>query len=325
MYSDNYSGALVSNRQFFLVLIFLRRDITVKYDPLVGYKFARNSLVESLVVEPSLGSDDLSSFSLRVHARGSFSICYISQDICLRFTPSRLGEKFMRRLNDAMCIIHAHSLSCVIHSFGYVFGVQSNEVLGFAILMEKLNMLPSDFADSQSLFELCGRVSRFGFHNDMKLDNLMISDDGELHAIDFDYFSSSKICISVTSFQTIELDLSTFLQTYDLEDAVMFRTYYDLSYLSLSMAGSHPLYRKLLENLHETFNQIRASMLEPLLQSVGPKAAVDLPMEILVRCPGIDGVSVNLTDLRGNAFAHQQADWDMFPSLVKSRGVYWPT
>lgn len=245
--------------------------------------------------------------------------------MCLRFTPSRLGEKFMRKVQGSISIVHEHSLSCVIYSFGYVFGVQANEVIGFAILMEKLDLLPSDFDDFQSLFKLCGRVSKFGFHNDMKLDNLMMSDDGELHAIDFDYFSTSKICISVTSYQTIELDLSTFLQEYDTKDTAIFRTFYDLSYLSLSIVGSHPLYRKVLDYLHETFNQIRASMLEPLLDLVGPKAAVDLPMEILVRCPGIDGVSVNLTDLRGNAFAHQQADWELFPSLIKSRGVYWPS
>lgn len=295
-----------------------------KYISLVGDEFPNKAHLERFLENSTLSASKGKFISSEASTEGSFSACYLLESGCVRWTPEHLGDKFIKRVLECTRQAYEQCLTCKLYSFGYVLGRFSNQLMGFLIFMEKLDALPREYADLESVFSISDSISRCGFHNDFKIDNLMMSREGGLYGIDFDYFSPSKICIAVSSFQTIELDLLEFLKSVPDNDFKIFRSFYDLFYLSLSIPGSHPLYRPLLERLSERFRLIQASILEPLLTHIGPDKAVDLPMEILVRCPGIDAVSVNLTDVRGNAFAHQQTDWETFPYIIKSRGVYWP-
>ena len=88
--------------------------------------------------------------------------------------------------------------------------------------------------------------------------------------------------------------------------------------------GTNPLYLPILQRLVGLFNQLKADgVLDRVQGFLGPERMRDLPIEILARCD-IDAVSVNLFDLKGNAFAHKLEDYDQYPSLIRSNGVYWP-
>ena len=148
--------------------------------------------------------------------------------------------------------------------------------------------------------------------------------DKAVRVIDFDYFDPSKILISVTSSQTIELDLTELLESIADEAVWDFRSFYDYTYLSASVPGTHPLYAPILARLSSIFRRIEDTVLVPLTNYLKPSQLKDIPMEVLVRCPDVDAVSFNLLDLQGNAFAHRVSEWREFPSLIKSNGVYWP-
>mmetsp|Transcript_47866 Transcript_47866/g.111248 ORF Transcript_47866/g.111248 Transcript_47866/m.111248 type:complete len:83 (+) Transcript_47866:2-250(+) len=73
--------------------------------------------------------------------------------------------------------------------------------------------------------------------------------------------------------------------------------------------------------------------MRPLLGSADAEKLNDVPFEVLVRVP-LEGVSVNLLDLRGNLYVHNQGDvgsrqaWLLacahLPQLLRSGGAYWP-
>lgn len=263
-------------------------------------------------------------------AEGSFSEVWELGGICCRFTSSRKhGEKFVSRLAHAMETVIMHDLSCEIYAYGYLYEHKSREKrTGVLFFMEQL--VPLLFKDTEEpdglIWESVENISKYGFHNDLKADNIMCSPkDGRPRVIDFDFFDPYKILVSVTAFQNIELDLRDFFAKFEDESVVhLFRAFYDYSYLSASINGSHPLYLHVLNRLHSVYQRLHDPVFLKLSEFLGPKASTDIPMEILVRCPDVDGVSINLLDLAGNAYAHRQPDWQRYPSLVRSNGVYWP-
>jgi len=295
------------------------------YIPQLGVKADLDPSVFEDIALDLMNRHQTLACSDRTRRKGSFSTCYFKSNQCIRFTGAEKGRKFLERVSQTIQLVSVYALSCEVSGYGEIFEDKSGEVVGFVILMEKLVDLPPHFSQFDEVCKVSDRISLVGFHNDFKIDNLMLSGTtGELHAIDFDYLSANKMCISVSSFQTIELDLSAFfLSVSETHNIAKFRSFYDLFYLSLSIPATHRLCRPLLLSLQERFRDIRKTVLEPLLEFLGPEKSVDLPMEILARCPGIDAVSVNLTDLRGNAFAHQQHDWESFDYIIKSKGVYW--
>jgi len=78
---------------------------------------------------------------------------------------------------------------------------------------------------------------------------------------------------------------------------------------------------------------LEAPVLRPLAEALGPTKILEVPFEVLVRVP-LQGVTVNLLDLRGNLFAHLPdgcapsgvlpAACEQLPQLCRSNGVYWP-
>ena len=289
--------------------------------------------------------DDLSGFSqnicrvkpilpdgqgAKLVAEGSFSEVWELGGICCRFTSSRKhGDKFVSRLAHVMETVIMHDLSCEIYAYGYLYEQKSREeVTGILFFMERLTpLLCKDAEEAEDrIWESVQNISQYGFHNDLKADNIMCSPkEGRPRVIDFDFFDPFKILVSVTAFQNIELDLGDFFAKFDDESVVhLFRAFYDYSYLSASISGSHPLYFHVLNRLHTVYQKLHDPVLLELFEFLGPKRCTDIPMEILVRCPEVDGVSINLLDLAGNSYAHRQPDWQRFPSLVRSNGVYWP-
>jgi serine/threonine protein kinase len=216
-----------------------------------------------------------------------------------------------------------------IHDYGYL--VDSNgHKLGFLVVMEHLDPIPHYFSDESSIYSEVSRISELGFHNDLKVDNIMYSrHESRVCVIDFDLFSPEKLTIALSGTSFIELDIAPFLSKLSDPDSFIkvFRLYYDYTCLSLSINKTHGLYGPVLARLVSLFNELESGQqhLTNLKEFLGEEKVRDVPVEVLVRCPdGVDGVSVNFFDLQGNAFAHGLSEWESYPSLFKSTGVYWP-
>ena len=215
-----------------------------------------------------------------------------------------------------------HNVGPKIFGHGRVQQSLGGHFAGTVIFMERL--LPMEdwtLEDMESLLEIMPEVSKLGFHNDLKVPNIM-SRDGQLVLIDFDLLSPWSIKVAVSS-SCIEHDFQQLLQASSFAEA--FRRYYDLFSFSLTLQDGTP-YRRLLKELLELWKILEHKVLIPLLE-VGPKLT-ELPFEVLIRVP-LRGVSVCLLDLRGNLFAHLDMkevppECLQLPQLVKSNGVYWP-
>ena len=208
---------------------------------------------------------------------------------------------------------------------GSVIKLPEGTPIGYAIFMDKLDSIPESYSDEAAIFATIREVSRIGFHNDFKLDNLLLDSTSRVRAIDFDYFDETTLIVSVSSFQSIEVDLRDFLKSLSDTQVGDLRAFYDYTYLSASMAGTHSLYPRVIARLAELFRQLQvSSILHQLIKFIGEDKISDIPFEVLVRCPDIDGVSFSIFDLRGNAFAHRVPEWEGYPSLIRSTGVYWP-
>jgi len=148
-------------------------------------------------------------------------------------------------------------------------------------------------------------------------------------AIDFDLADEWRLKLAVTS-RCLEVDFQPLLTSGAGDSstlAPLWREYCDLVTFSLSIDGDHMLYRPILGRLCELFGSLRTEVLEPFFQTdkfASEEMKGEVPIEVCVRAPEIDAVTVNLGDLKGNAFAHRCTDWETFPSVWKSHGVYWP-
>ena len=257
-------------------------------------------------------------------AEGSYNKIFRFSHVVGRFTPISCGEKFLRRVSRGISTAKVSGLMDVLAS-GEVFRENQASPLGHILFMNLMSPLTPSFIDEESIWRVVQSISKNGFHNDFKFDNLLLSLKGDVQAIDFDYFHESRLIISLSSFQTIEVYLGQFLSSLDDPSVVLFRSFYDYTYLSASLGSSSPLYPKILSRLEYLFSELeKKNILTSLIAFLTPAKIRDIPFEVLVRCPEVDAVSVHLLDLKGNAFAHRRSDWDNFPSIFKSNGVYWP-
>ena len=257
---------------------------------------------------------------------GSFSLAYVSKTMCARYTPIRNGRAFCANVIRVVRLVVEKNLGCHVFDFGELTSSLCGDLYGVVVVSERLHELPDAFSDEPQIFEQIERVNLEFFHNDLKVNNIMLTKSSEVRLIDFDFMHPSKICVPVNSHSVIDLDFSQFFEGFPQASLAIskFRTLYDYTTLSLSVPGEHPLFCQILARLHTLFQVLLEPVLKPLLVWLPPEKLRDLPMEVLVRCPGIEAVSVNLLDLRGNAFAHNVVEWQSYPSLVRSNGVYWP-
>ena len=268
--------------------------------------------------------------SVCLASEGSFSEVWSNGLECARFTRVREGPAFLERIRYALECIKSCSFVKYIHDYGYMVDSNGHE-LGFLVVMEHLDPIRTEFGDESSIFLEVSRISELGFHNDLKIDNIMYSrHESRVCVIDFDLFSPTKLTIALSGTSFIELDIAPFLSKLSDPDSFIkvFRLYYDYTCLSLSINKKHGLFVSVLARLVSLFNELESDqqhLLTKLKEFLGEEKVRDIPVEVLVRCPdGVDGVSVNFFDLKGNAFAHGLSDWELYPSLFKSTGVYWP-
>lgn len=216
-----------------------------------------------------------------------------------------------------------HNVGPKIFGHGRVRQSLGGHFAGTVIFMERLVKIEDwTLERMESLLEMMPEVSKLGFHNDLKVPNIM-SREAQLVLIDFDLLSPWSIKVAVTS-SCIEHDFQPLLHE-SLSCAEAFRRYCDLFSLSLTLHDG-PAYRRLLKELLELWRLLEEPVLRPLLD-LGPKLT-ELPFEVLIRVP-LRGVSVCLLDLRGNLFVHLDMkevshECLQLPQLVKSNGVYWP-
>jgi hypothetical protein len=257
--------------------------------------------------------------------QGSFSGVWVHDDMCARFTDIREGTKFINKLASNTDLVTSLELISPDISYGWVNDHRGNS-LGFIIFMPRFDAVQTTDGDLEgAIFSAASKLAEYGFHNDLKIDNIMKDVSGGIHIIDYDLFSPTVITVSVNSYSFITVDLTDFFRTVDIQENVhSFRLFYDYSYLSLSVTGDSPLYAPILLRVTGLFRHLQdRGILDQLIEFLGETQIRDMPIEILAKCE-IDAVSVNLLDPQGNAFAHGLSDWETYPSLVRSNGVYWP-
>ena len=212
-----------------------------------------------------------------------------------------------------------------IFGHGRVQQVLGGHFAGTVIFMERLEAFTSEWSkvDVDALLQQVMLMRRFGFHNDLKLPNVLRRPDGRPVLIDFDLLSQWSVQVAVSS-SCIEHNFQSQLESAGELCIESFREYYDLFVFSLTLEDGF-LYRSLLARLCELWRHLEEPVLKPLL-SLGESKLSEIPFEVLIRVP-LRGVSVCLLDLRGNLFAHQSEgveECSKLPQLVRSNGVYWP-
>lgn len=206
---------------------------------------------------------------------------------------------------------------------------------GTVILMERLDALGDAWsdADTSALLGNISKLSRVGFHNDLKLPNVLRR-QGVPVMIDFDLMETWKVKVAVTS-SCIEHSFQELLEAQGHTVTDQFREYYDLFAFSLTLQDGS-LYRAVLKRLQDLWSTLEQPVLRPLVETVSEEKMTEVPFEVLIRVP-LRGVTVNILDLRGNLFVHLDKDdseqltegalpkeCERFPQLFKSNGVYWP-
>jgi hypothetical protein len=255
---------------------------------------------------------------------GSFSNIYVHERFCIRYSPVRgNGREFLKRLLRVYRIITTDDI-CLYDmlAFGTCTDPAGN-LLGAVGIMERLYPL-SDSVPEESLFSELSRISRSGFHNDFTLANIMQRLDGKVCAIDYDLFDPTKVVIAVSGHSMIEFDFAPLhLKDTDIQ---LLRQLFDYTLLSLCMSGSHRLYPSVLSRLEKIFRSTEETLTRIVEYCETTKNVLhSIPIEVMVKVPDIEATTVNVFDLRGNAFAHNIPNWESYPSLVRSNGVYWPS
>ena len=277
-----------------------------------------NLIFSSLITKTCLSDN----FIVR---NGSYSTTYATDEYCVRFTPSSTGVSFCNLVRNAYNNVNSTYSGSIIIAVCELEREVTMKSMGIVVVMERLNPLADQCGAESDVYDQLRELNAGYFHNDLKLNNIMVDKLGRIRLIDFDYIHPSKIIISVSSHESVDLDFGSFFASHSVlsDDISLFRTFYDYTTLSLSIDKTHPLYMKVLSRLTNIFSRISQTVLIPLFEWLSPTKRNQVPIEALVRCPNIEAVSVNIFDLRGNAFAHNLPDYESYPSLYKSNGVYW--
>lgn len=111
----------------------------------------------------------------------------------------------------------------------------SGRFKGTVIFMERLEPLGKSWSedDTTALLADVQKLSCFGFHNDIKMPNILRR-RGRPNIIDFDLMEKWKIKVAVTK-TCIEHDMQSLLEPQGDAVAASFREYYDLFAFSLTL------------------------------------------------------------------------------------------
>ena len=148
-----------------------------------------------------------------------------------------------------------------IFGHGRVQQTLGGHFAGTVIFMERLYGFDGEFSEtlSEALLEEVRKISKHGFHNDLKMPNILRRSNGQPVVIDFDLMSQWSVKVAVSS-SCIEHDFKELLETED--QSAMFREYYDLFALSLTLENGI-LYRKVLDRLLYLWGHLE----EPVLKT----------------------------------------------------------
>lgn len=225
-----------------------------------------------------------------------------------------------------------HNLGPSVFGHGTVDLLKGGHFRGTVIFMERLAPSGEDWsaADISKLLGNMRRLACLGFHNDVKLPNVLRRGSQPV-LIDFDLMSQWCVKVAVTS-SCIDHSFQSLLEPLGEVTTQQFREYYDLFAFSLTLHDGR-LYRAVLTRLTELWKELVDVVLKPLRASLDEEKVFDIPFEVLIRVP-LHGVSVHLMDLKGNLFVHIAGDGAntslpdacaALPQLVRSQGVYWPS
>eukprot|EP00930_Biecheleria_cincta_P082920 TRINITY_DN72555_c0_g1_i1.p1 TRINITY_DN72555_c0_g1~~TRINITY_DN72555_c0_g1_i1.p1 ORF type:complete len:379 (-),score=84.14 TRINITY_DN72555_c0_g1_i1:8-1144(-) len=224
-----------------------------------------------------------------------------------------------------------HGLGPCIFGHGTVEQLKGGHFKGTVIFMERLAPSGEDWSatDMSKFLENMQCLSRLGFHNDVKLPNILRR-GGLPVLIDFDLMSQWCVKVAITS-SCIEHDFQSLLEPLGEVPTQQFREYYDLFVFSLTLHDGR-IYRAVLARLTELWKELEELALKPLQASLDEEKQFDIPFEVLIRVP-LQGVSVHLLDLKGNLFVHIAGVGATslpeacagLPQLLRSQGVYWPS
>eukprot|EP00932_Pfiesteria_piscicida_P019426 SRR837773.6254.p2 GENE.SRR837773.6254~~SRR837773.6254.p2 ORF type:complete len:217 (-),score=85.72 SRR837773.6254:31-651(-) len=198
--------------------------------------------------------------------------------------------------------------------------------------MERLEPLGKKWTkeDSEALMEDIQLLSGTGFHNDIKLANVLRR-AGRPTLIDYDLMSTWCAKVAVTS-GCIEYNFEHLLQPVGPLMTKAFREYYDLFAFTMTLPDGD-LFRRIVDRLILLWKWLEAPVFIPMKETLHPDKLTELPIEVLCRVP-MEGISVCLLDLRGNVYAHMLGDVNFrgarlrkcasLPQLKLSTGIYWP-
>ncbi|KAF4676705.1 hypothetical protein FOL47_005422 [Perkinsus chesapeaki] len=261
----------------------------------------------------------------RIRKMGEGSYCRVVADdrIALRRMPSRETEKMQLRFPEMMVKAADLGVTGRVYGYGWCRQHMGGHDRSMCLVQEKLEPVDSIMQiDEEELFEVVSKLSTLTFHNDLKLDNIMRDPrDGSLKLIDFDLVSPNCFLIPVTASQNIIVNCKEEFPNFE-HYAVRFRTYYDYFTFSLTLPGTSKLYHLVLNRLILLGAELKP-FLEGVVGAISPDRLEEVPFEALVKERGIEGVTVNIFDLAGNAISHgiKEVPEGAF-QLVKSNGVY---
>lgn len=244
-----------------------------------------------------------------------------------------------------------HGIGPRIYGYGWLRRTVGRTRASLVLLMEKLSKFQPDTPASscgcfgerppkpvafRTVEEITALLQvwseKEGFHNDFKVDNILFRGSRPC-LIDFDLADPWLIKIAVNSNSFIKFNFRPFFDEVIPKETsatlvAKLRCYYDLFCLTMSIPARHPWLGPIMKELAVLFHVLEEPVFRPFLDTekwISADARREVPIEVLVRVPDVEAVTVNLFDLRGNGFAHclPEEEWRSLPQCHKSNGVYW--
>lgn len=265
-----------------------------------GVRCLRHCLVVGLAIDAKYMEREGEALEAEELGEGSYSRVLGSGPLAMKLISDRERPWVHRSAVENALDADRRGLGPRVFGHGTVQQKMGGHFVGTALLMERLSPLgPLSEADTAVLLRSVEQLSRHGFHNDLKLPNVLRRGSQPV-IIDWDLMSPWHIKVAVTS-SCLEHDFQPFLEPLG-ELAWRFREYYDLFALSLTLQDG-PVFRAVFARLLALWALLEHRVLKPLMGELGATAIQEVPFEVLVRVP-LHAVTVSLFDLRGNLYAH---------------------
>eukprot|EP00931_Biecheleriopsis_adriatica_P030747 TRINITY_DN18088_c0_g2_i1.p1 TRINITY_DN18088_c0_g2~~TRINITY_DN18088_c0_g2_i1.p1 ORF type:complete len:324 (+),score=63.74 TRINITY_DN18088_c0_g2_i1:34-1005(+) len=242
-----------------------------------GLRPLRHILIAALDIERYAAREG-EEVEVEMLGEGSYAKVFGCGPVAAKIISDRERQWVHRAAVENSLLADKHSLGPAIFGYGKVQQLQGGRFQGTVIFMERLEPLGEDWndADTACFLKDVRALSKVGFHNDLKLVNLLRRHKRPL-MIDFDLMSQWKVQVAVTS-SCIEHDFQPWLEPLGEDVSNFFREYYDLFSFSLTLEDGS-LYRAVLARLLIVWKHIEAPVLQPLLTSIDREKLLEIPFE----------------------------------------------